>query len=194
MRALLTAFGPFLGRPENQSQQVLEHVLRRMPEPWRAQLLPAHLGQLRLLVAGAARRGDLQVWLALGESGLEGLPALETLARNRYDFSGDPASAGGGDHLGELEEGGPERIDLSSPASLLAAGLRERGHALALSEDAGSHCCNGLLYLASRAFAADPQDQRQVYFLHLPRRPEQLAAQARLVHDALSWLAARHDR
>lgn len=191
VRALLTAFGPFQGRPQNQSQQVLEHVLRRMPEPWRAQLLPTHLGQLRQLVPGTARRADLRLWLALGESGLDGLPVLETVARNRYDFSNDPASADGEELQGEWEAGGPKLIRVSSPHEGLATALRARGHALGISEEAGSHCCNGLLYLASRSIAAEVPDAPWAFFLHLPRQPEQLSVQARMVHDAMTWLAAQ---
>lgn len=194
MRALLTAFGPFQGRDQNQSQLVLEQCLRRLPEPWRAQLLPVHLPLLRAQVATQARRPDLQIWLALGECGTEGPPLLETRARNRHDFGADLDSAGGGAPRGVLEEGGPEEVASAGPAAELAAALGARGHAIALSQDAGSHCCNGLLYLAARALGAGAPERPWVLFLHLPRRAEDQAAQARLVLDGLDWLSARRLR
>lgn len=193
MRALLTAFGPFQGRSQNQSQQVLEQCLRRLPEPWRAQLLPVHLPQLRAQVVGHARRADLEVWLALGESGIEGLPRLEAVARNHHDFGADAESAGGGALSGVLEEGGPEQVRIDGVAGALAADLSARGHAVELSEDAGRHCCNALLYLALRSLEPDEPGRPRVLLLHLPRRSEDVPAQARLVLDALAWMAARRN-
>lgn len=188
VRALLTAFGPFGGRDQNQSQQVLEHCLRRLPEPWRAQLLPVQLDPLRAMVRAQAQRADLRLWLALGEAGRDGPPVLELDARNRCDFRQDPASAGGAGLQGAVEEGGPERIALAAPVARLAAALRAGGHDLELSTDAGSHCCNALLYAAARAAAAAGPEAPWILFLHLPRRPEALPAQAGLVLDALAWL------
>lgn len=188
MRALLTAFGPFLGRDQNQSQAVMELCLRRLPEPWRAQLLPVQLPWVLLLAKQRAADPRLRVWLAMGEAGEDGEPVLETRARNRYDLRGDPESAGDAPLTGELEPAGPAELPTPVPAAALAARLRQAGHGIGLSEEAGSHCCNALLYAATRAALAQPSPPR-ILFLHLPRQPARAAQQAELVLAAMHALA-----
>lgn len=190
MRALITAFAPFQGRDQNQSQLVLEHCLRRLADPWRAQLLPVHLPQLRAQIAANARLADLHVWLALGECGAEGPARCETRARNRYDLGDDEVSAGGEARAGLLETAGPEQVECSSRSAALQAFLLERGHVLDLSQDAGQHACNALIYLGTRAQAAGGPDGLGILFLHLPRRPEEVGAQSRMALDAMAWLGA----
>ncbi len=187
MRALLTAFGPFMDREQNQSQMVLELCLRRLPQPWRAQLLPVHLPWVLELAAARAADPDLAVWLAMGEAGEAGDPCLETRARNAYDLRRDASSAGGLAPEGPLEAAGPATVSALFPAEALARHLTARGHRLGLSADAGAHCCNALLYAATRV-GARRRDAPRIGFLHLPRRPEEAALQAALVLDALRAL------
>jgi pyrrolidone-carboxylate peptidase len=191
VRALITAFGPFQGREQNQSQLVLEHCLRRLSDPWRAQLLPVHLPQLRAQIAANARIADLRIWLALGECSTVGPALLETRARNHYDFGADVLSAGGEAGSGALEAAGPEQVETSSVSSALFDFLVQRGHALQLSQDAGQHACNALIYLAQRAQAAGGSSSLGLVFVHLPRRAEDLGAQVQLVLDAMSWLGGQ---
>jgi pyroglutamyl-peptidase len=187
VRALLTAFGPFLGRAANQSQSVLEHCLRRLPPRWRAELLPADLGWVRTIAAERAADPRTSAWLALGEAGVDGPPLLERCARNRYDLREDPDSAAGAPPAGELEAGGPPQLDSTLPLDALARAMQARGHEVALSADAGAHCCNALLYFALRGARARTPPPR-IGFLHLPRRAAEAPRQAQLVLDALAWL------
>lgn len=193
MRALLTAFGPFRGRPANQSQGVLERCARRLPEPWRAELLPVDLGWVRALALQRAGDPALVAWLALGEAGEDGGPGpprLESLARNRYDLREDEESAAGEPLAGEVEAGGPAEAFAPASCLELAAWLRGRGHGIGVSRDAGAHCCNALLYASLRAGAARAPAP-WIGFLHLPRRASETAEQARLVLDALGWIGER---
>jgi pyroglutamyl-peptidase len=196
VRGLITAYEPFQGRPENQSQEVLKLAVQlpQFPAAWRHALWPAILPELAGRVEQALPEDEAcpEVWLALGESGLEGLPALETVARNRWDLSEDAKAAAGGPASGVFEEDGPPWQPATWPATLMAKALRLQGHEVELSEDAGSHCCNGLLWLATRRVTGPLADRTPwVGFLHLPRQPEARAAQAALVADAAAWLAAR---
>jgi len=192
VRALLTAFGPFRGRVANQSQTVLEQCLRRLPPNWRAELLPVDLRWVREIAAQRVADSGLGAWLALGEAGEDGEPRLELRARNRYDLRDDAESAAEQALEGEVIARGPREFEVSLACEELAKAMRARGHALALSEDAGSHCCNALLYSALHA-ASGRASAPIIGFLHLPRRAAEAPQQARLVLDALAWLAAQRD-
>ena len=190
MRALLTAFGPFAGRAVNQSQSVLELALRRLPAGWRAELLPVDLVWVRSLAAQRVGQSDLRIWLALGEAGEDGEARLELHARNHYDLRSDAASAAGEALQGELIAGAAGMLDCDLASEGLATQMRARGHALRLSEDAGAHCCNALLYCALHAAAAR-RPPPVIGFLHLPRRAAEAPEQARLVLDLLAALDTR---
>ena len=60
-----------------------------------------------------------------------------------------------------------------------------------LSQDAGAHCCNGVLWLATRRAAMSGAPRPWMGFLHLPRQPEQRPQQAALVQAAVAWLGAQ---
>jgi pyroglutamyl-peptidase len=190
VRALLTAFAPFRGRASNQSQAVLEHCVRRLTPPWRAELLPVDLGWVRQLAPQRVADPALVAWLALGEAGEDGEPRLELRARNAYDLRDDAESAAGEPPSGAVQPDGPPELAAMLPCADLAAALRARGHALTTSDDAGAHCCNALLYCALRA-ASVRAPAPWIGFLHLPRRPAEAPQQARLVLDALTWIGAQ---
>lgn len=187
MRALLTAFAPFRGRDVNQSQSVLEQCLRRLPMPWRAELLPVDLAWVREMAAERAADPALTAWLALGEAGEEGEPRFELQAHNAYDLRDDLASSGAERPQGTLLADGPPLLAATWPSEECSTAMRGRGHALTTSMDAGRHCCNALLYVALHA-AAQRTPAPLIGFLHLPRRPAESTAQARLVLDALGWM------
>lgn len=187
MRALLTAFGPFLGRDANQSQSVLELCLRRLPPPWKAELLPVDLAWVREISARRTRSPELEVWLALGEAGENGTPRIETCGRNHFDLNRDPASAGEEVLAGPLVIEGPRSLPTTLPVAELAEYLRNQGHELTLSADSGSHCCNALLYCGLHAVAGRARPP-WIGFLHLPRRAQDLKSQALMIHDALVWI------
>ncbi len=188
MSGLLTAYGPFQGREMNQSLQVLE-VLRResaFPESWEREVWPVRLPEVRRRVQERMAHPP-SVWLALGESGKEPPCRLETRGHNRFDLEHDDASADGGPSSGILCPEDPPALRAHWPFETLASALKEQGHAVALSSDAGSHCCNALLYLATLE-AQQRTCRPWVGFLHLPRLPEATESQARLVLDAVRWL------
>lgn len=188
-RGWLTAYEPFLGRPENQSQEVVRRVLadERLPAGWGGEFWPAVLPELADRTRATLDRRP-RVWLAVGEAREEGVPQLETVARNRWDLQGDQAAAAGGPEHGTFELGGPDQIRAHWPAAALADFLTEQGFSIELSEDAGSHCCNGVLWWATRMAAAGDGPRPWMGFLHLPRQVERRAEQAELIVAAVGWL------
>jgi pyrrolidone-carboxylate peptidase len=191
---LVTAFRPFLGRAENQSEQVLRQAasLPNFPRAWSTEVWPAVLPELAGRIDAVLVGPRPQVWLALGEAREEGLAELETLAHNAFELGEDAEAAAGGPTSGALEPHGPAFVRAHWPAAGLAASLTEAGFAVQLSQDAGRHCCNGLLWLASRAAELGRGPRPWIGFLHLPRQVEQRKEQAELLAHAAAWLAQQH--
>lgn len=191
---LLTAYQPFLGRAENQSEQVLRLAasLPNFPQAWATEIWPAVLPELAARVDAALAAPAPRIWLALGEAQEEGLPAIETIAHNAFALGEDAEAAASGPASGVFEAQGPAFVRAHWPAAGLAAALTEAGFSVRLSHDAGRHCCNGLLWFATRAAAAQPGPRPWVGFLHLPRQPENRSRQAELVACAAAWLAQQH--
>lgn len=188
MHGLLTAYGTFMGREQNQSQMVLEYL--REPAlglDCDSQLWPVVLPTVDSLVASAVAIPMLRYWLALGEGAVDGPPKLETRAYNRFDLRHDEPSAGGGLLEGQLDAAAPSSLRAHWPAEQLQAALGQQGHEVELSDDPGSHCCNALLYWAT-LHAQKMQPRPWIGFLHLPRQPERLDQHAQLVKTALRWL------
>jgi pyrrolidone-carboxylate peptidase len=191
---LITAYLPFLGRAENQSEQVLRlaRSLPAFPKNWASECWPAVLPELAARVAGVLTAPSPQVWLALGEAREEGVPELETIAHNEFGLGEDAEAAAGGPKQGVFEAHGPAFVRAHWPAAGLADSLAEAGFSVQLSQDAGRHCCNGLLWLATRAAELQPGPRPWIGFLHLPRQPEKRAEQAALLAHAATWLAQQH--
>jgi len=191
---LITAYRPFLGRVENQSEQVLHLAtsLPEFPEDWSSEVWPAVLPKLASRVAEVLAPPAPRVWLALGEARVEGVPELETIAHNAFELGEDAESAAAGPASGVFELHGPPFVRAHWPAAGLAESLAEAGFSVQLSQDAGRHCCNGLLWLATRAAELKLNPRPWIGFLHLPRQPEKRAEQATLVAHAAAWLAQQH--
>jgi pyrrolidone-carboxylate peptidase len=188
---LITAFRPFLGRAENQSEQVLRRVasLPAFPPGWSTDSWPAVVPELAARVEAVLTAPAPQVWLALGEAREDGVPELETIAHNAFELGEDEEAAAAGPASGVFEAHGPAFVRAHWPAAGLAASLAEAGLSVQLSQDAGRHCCNGLLWLATRAAERALSPRPWIGFLHLPRQPEKRAEQADLVAHAAAWLA-----
>ncbi len=191
MHGLLTAYGTFMGRDQNQSMMVLDALREReLGLDCDLQLWPVVLPTVDSLVDSALAIPKLRYWLALGEGAKDGLPKLETRAYNRFDLRHDEPSAGGGPLEGKLETIAPSSVRAHWPAVQLQAALGEQSIDVELSDDPGSHCCNALLYwgtLRARLTAAG-QPRPWIGFLHLPRQPERVGEHARMVETALRWL------
>ncbi|MCH2102224.1 MAG: hypothetical protein MK209_09920 [Planctomycetes bacterium] len=185
----LTAYEPFLGRSANQSQEVVRLAVADayFPQSWGHSFWPAILPELLERTEEVLARRP-RVWLAVGEAREEGVPQLEVVARNHWDLLGDAVAASGGSEKGVFEPGGPSEVRAHWPANQLARYLSEEGFSVELSDDAGSHCCNGVLWWASRMAAVEGNPRPWMGFLHLPRQVDRRTEQAALIVSAVRWL------
>lgn len=178
-RVLVTGYEPFDGERVNPSQLLVERWRETPP------VLPAGV-ELHLAVLPVARRrmpaqlaqllDELRPeWLlALGQHARHGRVTLERFARNRLHFGARLDNDGDGAHEERILDDGPARRESTLPVARLAHELAARGLPVTLSEDAGSHLCNALLYQALGL-----RDGPRATFVHLPLLPEQASRRAR---------------
>lgn len=161
---LLTAFGPFDGRPVNGSATVLPLLAERyqahslvLPVLWQEVLttLPNTL---------AARQADMVIGLGEGHPGHIALELRAQHHAHGSDSAGHPAPQWLGPSV-ELWRWSRLGLD---PAALLTQIEQPAApsYQVQLSEDAGSYLCNAWLWLASASEATT------VVFIHLPPQGE----------------------
>lgn len=182
--ALVTGFGPFPRVPRNPSQLLVERLddsiagvtvhRRILPTEYSAAgpLIGSLLDELRpdiCLCIGVGRGGDPL--------------RLESTARNfgtvgRPDHSGFTFS-------GAIAADAPETYAATLPLDRIHAALREQGHPVALSNDAGGYVCNYIFFTA-RHHIARSRLPTTCGFLHIPEIDPTRDESAQLD----SWLAA----
>lgn len=182
--ALVTGFGPFPRVPRNPSQLLVERLeesvagltlhRRILPTEYRAAgpLIESLLDSLRpdvCLCIGVGRGGDP---LRL-ETTARNFGAVDTPDHSGFCFSGAIATAA------------PETYAATLPLDNIHATLREQGHPVALSNDAGGYVCNYVFFTAHHHIAS-ARLPTACGFLHIPELD--LACDENAQLD--SWLAA----
>jgi len=167
-RILITAFEPFGGRDLNPSQELLKALPER--EGIDRLLLPVSIAGTWPMLAAHLAESDPDIVLAMGEASGRGEICLEARAFNEIDLR-IPDNDGMQPRGEVILAGGPQVLESDLPLSELAGTLRDLGHPLHVSLDAGRHLCNLVLYrLLEQARRAG---RPQASFLHLPLLPEQ---------------------
>lgn len=167
-RILITAFEPFGGRDLNPSQELLE----ALPEQGGIDrlLLPVSIAGTWPMLAARVAESDPDIVLAMGEASGRREISLEARAFNEIDLR-IPDNDGMQPRGEVILASGPPVLESDLPLRELAGTLRDLGHPLRVSLDAGRHLCNLVLYrlLEQGRKAGRPQAS----FLHLPLLPEQ---------------------
>lgn len=165
MKLLLTAFGPFGGRPENASTLVLRELRKSMPEV-RTRILPvdAVIAPARLRDALRQLRPDALVML--GECAGSKTIRLETTAWNELDFR-IPDIAGRKPAARPISRTGPDRLASTLPLEAMHASLHRGSHEVIFSDDPGRYLCNQLFYIALDRLRRDGI-AIPAGFIHLP--------------------------
>jgi pyroglutamyl-peptidase len=145
MNILITAFGPFAGRPENASSLALRELKKTFPAI-RTRILPvdAVIAPSRLKQALQQTRPDALIML--GEAAGSREIRLETTAWNEKDFR-IPDIAGRQPSSSPVIRGAPDHFISTLPLAAIHASLADAGHDVSLSDDAGRYLCNQLFYV-----------------------------------------------
>ena len=176
-RVLLTGFEPFGGEPLNPSERLARELGGTEPLPG-VRLFSAILPVDRVAFAPALRaaleahRPD--VVLALGQATGRPRVHLEARARNAIDFRGERDNGGHAASGEALVPGAPASLPATLPVAELAGRLASEGHPVEVSDDAGRHLCNALLYELLHRHPGLP-----AAFVHVPLMPEQAERRGR---------------
>jgi len=164
-RVLVTAFGPFGGRPCNASLLALRGLKQALPGI-RTRVLPvdAELAPMRLRRAIRQLRPGILVMM--GEAGGSREIRLESTAWNGLDFR-IPDAAGRQPSGMPIREGAPGSLQASLPLQRLCDVLAEGGHPVTLSDDPGRYLCNQVFFEAMHALDRWSIDCA-AGFVHLP--------------------------
>ncbi len=146
MKILVTAFGPFGGRPENASTLALRGLGKSFPN-LRTRILPVDAVIAPARLRDALRRLRPDALVMLGEAAGSKTIRLETTAWNELDFR-IPDIAGRRFTPQPIRADGPEKLLATLPLEQIHRALHIRGHEVIFSDDPGRYLCNQISYVA----------------------------------------------
>lgn len=183
-RLLVTGFGPYDGALN--ASQVLVESLRDDPprEPWSLSgrvtfhVFDCNTATLALQLDDVLSRCRPATCLFLGQARYNNRVQLERLAVNVRDFGVPDARGSRPCNLPVVAEGPVAYWSTLPRMEAILTAWRDAGIPGVLSNHAGTHLCNQLLYLALHR-AASRRGSRQAGFLHLPVLPQQVPREDR---------------
>ncbi len=175
MKILVTAFGPFGGRSRNASSLALAGLKQRRPR-LNTRVFPVDMVLAPLRLGMALREVRPDVVLLLGEAAGSRTIRLERRAWNELDFR-IPDIAGRKPEARPIHASAPPALESTLPFDDIRSLLRETGHAVSLSDDAGRYLCNQLLFHCLWLIARGRLPVR-AGFIHLPLESDLPASRA----------------
>ena len=168
---LITAFEPFGGKERNTSAE----VLRLLPERIggcgiRKKVLPVAFGK----AAERVLQEPADAVFMLGEAGGRCTVTPEIRAVNRREAR-IPDNEGNQPAGEKILPDGPAFYCTGVPIRRITKQMREEGHRIEASEDAGTYVCNDTFYLVGTRL------QAPVSFIHCPAETEDVSACAETV-------------
>lgn len=175
MKILVTAFGPFAGRPENASSLALRELKKDFPGI-HTRILPVDAVIAPSRLKRALQQIRPNALIMLGEAAGSREIRLETTAWNEKDFR-IPDIAGRQPSSSPIIRGAPNHFISTLPIPAIHARLLDSGHEVTLSDDAGRYLCNQLFYVA-RQYLETHTMRSAAGFIHLPLAQDYPTARA----------------
>ncbi len=185
---LLTGYPPFGKHTINPSGMVAEALNGREFLGYRVQgvVLPCDYLEMPPLLAEWMQKLNpalvIGTGLAYGETGIR----LERVGLNLLDFGTTPDNGGHRMNGQHALKGGPAAYFSTLPLEHIEQKLRKDNIPAYISNHAGCHLCNHMLYTASHL--AQSSGKPLVGFVHLPALPNQVTEEA--VRDGIRTCAA----
>ncbi|TYL38217.1 pyroglutamyl-peptidase I [Natronococcus pandeyae] len=137
--------------------------------------LPVVFDRATPQLEAAVDEHDPDVVCALGLAGGRAALSLERTGINLRDTRGVPDNEEREVVDERVAENGPDAYFSTLPCRQMKTAMRDGGVPTRLSTDAGTHCCNNVLYAARHLVETTDADFR-VGFVHVPFSHEQAAA------------------
>jgi pyroglutamyl-peptidase len=180
MTVLLTGYEPFDDHETNPSQRVAERLdgAEIAGEPVVGAVLPVEFDRAGPELTDLIDGHDPAVVLGLGLAPGRAAISVERVGINVADCVGVADNADAEPRHEAIAPDGADAYFATVPVRAAVADLLDAGIPARLSNSAGTHCCNNLLYSA-RAHVAEAGLDASVGFVHLPYTPEAAARKAR---------------
>lgn len=179
MRILITGFEPFGGSSLNPSQQVVQCLSNRPLSEieLHTAILPVEHRRGPQQLLRALELYQPQAVICLGEAGGRATLSLERVAVNLVD---DQIADNAGEQWLDqpVVPGGPAAYFVTLPVKKMLQAILAAGVPAELSLSAGAYLCNQVAYTLLDYLAIHGQSNSiPAGFIHLPKLPEQAAAQ-----------------
>lgn len=170
-KILLTGFKPFLGQSVNPSGQLLESL--KTETGIETLLLPVEYDAAFETLKAHLEKGTYDGVLMLGQAAQTSNIRIERIALNLEDA--DSADESGTIRLNKkIEQNADLALMTSLPIRTWVNYLKKGGHAIELSNSAGTYVCNSTYYKTLSWSQKNPWHSNWQLFIHVPTLPEQL--------------------
>ena len=173
MRLLLTGFEPFGGETVNPSGEVVRALSTDPPAgiELTTMVFPVRFRAVAEGILPALDRGEHDAWLGLGEAGGRPHLSVERVGINVFVEGSLPVAER--EEL-TIRKGGADAYFARLPLAEVASKMRDAGAPSAVSNTAGTYCCNESLYTVQHYLAGTDGDLPSG-FIHLPYLPQQVS-------------------
>lgn len=179
MTLLLTGYEPFGDHESNPSGRVARDLDGETVEGHDVvgRVLPVEFDAVGPRMCDLIAEHDPAAVVATGLSAGRTAVNVERVGINVDDCVGLPDNADANPHDERIAPDGPAAYLATLPATTIVESLLDRGIPARLSNTAGTHLCNHVLFETLR-YLDDAGRDRPAGFIHLPSTPEQAAAEA----------------
>jgi pyroglutamyl-peptidase len=176
---LVTGYEPFGDHETNPSAEVARELDGAAVDGHdvAGEVLPVEFGAVEEAVADLLSAHDADALVGTGLAAGRAAVSVERVGINVDDCVGVPDNDGAEPRDARIDPEGPAAHFATLPVADAVARAQERGVPARLSNAAGTHCCNHLLYATRRHVEREDIDI-PVGFVHLPQLPAEAIRQA----------------